>query len=40
MTTLAWSMVAALAESRIRALPDRVLWAMGFCVRVRREARS
>lgn len=37
---VAWSMVAALAASRIRCLPDRVLWAMGWVVRVRREARS
>lgn len=33
-----WRLVAALAESRIRGLPDRVLWAMGWVVRAKREA--
>lgn len=35
-----WDRIAALAESRIRGLPDRVLWAMGWVVRAKRGARS
>ena len=44
MTPALWRLVAALAESRIRGLPDRVLWGMGICIQAvrakRREARS
>lgn len=41
MTPSLWRLVAALAQSRIRGLPERVLWGMGVCicaVRAKREA--
>lgn len=40
MTPALWRLVASHAESRIRGLPDRVLWAMGWINRAKREARS
>ena len=39
MTPATWDRIAALAASRIRGLPDRVLWAMGWINRAKREAR-
>ena len=40
MTPALWRLVAALAPYRLRGLPERVLWGMGWVVRVRREARA